>query len=162
VALFKFGLPPAPELTEVTALARGHNALIFHVAGPVTLQRKFETYAKKEPSVPGALNLHPAQTPGAYAWDAAATIAFVIPSATFMVQLAADLIRQNADTIGLRDDFNFQDGLLKHLCLNLLGEAHSAGLHGRVYAESLAHTLVLHLLGNYSTATRFRSLRTQL
>lgn len=47
---------------------------------------------------------------------------------------------------------------MEALSLALLEEARSGGLHGRVYAESLAHTLVLRLLGNYSTATGFGSL----
>lgn len=158
VALFNFELTPVLELTEVSAPTLNFQALIFHVAGPMNLQRKFETYTKKVLAVPGELYLHPAQTHGAYAWDGVGTIAFVMPSVAFIVQLAADLTHQNADSIGLRDDFNFRDGLLQHLCLNLLGEAHSGGLHGRVYAESLAHTLVLHLLRNYSTASGFRSL----
>lgn len=158
VVLFNFELPPVPELTEVTPLCSNHNALVFHVAGPVKLTRKFEGPSKKAPSVPGSLNIHPTQTPGAYAWNDVATIAFVMPSVAFMAQLAADLTRQNVDSIGLRDDFNFQDGLLKHLCLNLLSESRSGGLHGRVYAESLAHTLTLHLLSSYSTASGLRSL----
>lgn len=158
VTLFEFELPPAYELAEFTAPSLNFTTLVFHVAGPVTLTRKFEGPPKRARSGPGGLNIHPAQTPGAYAWDDVGTIAFLMPSVAFMTRLAADLTRQNPDTIGLRDDFNFQDGLLKHLCLALLGEAHSGGLHGRVYAESLAHTLVLHLLSNYSTAAGFRSL----
>lgn len=158
VALFNFELTPVPELTEVSAPSLDFHALVLHVAGPMNLQRKFETYTKKALTVPGELCLHPAQTSGAYAWDDVGTIAFVMPSVAFMAQLAADLTRRDAERIGLRDDFVFRDGLLKHLCLNLLGEARSGGLHGRVYAESLAHTLVLHLLGNYSTATGLRSL----
>lgn len=158
VSLFEFELTPVPELTEVSAPSLDFQALVFHVAGPVNLQRQFETYTKKAFTVPGRLFLHPAQTAGAYAWDARATIAFVMPSVAFVAQLAADLTRQNPNTIGLRDDFGFQDELLKHLCLNLLEEARSGGLHGRIYAESLAHTLVVHLLSKYSTASGFRSL----
>jgi len=158
VALFNFELTPVPELTEVSSPTLDFHALVLHVAGPMNLQRRFETYTKKALTVPGGLCLHPAQTAGAYAWDGVGTIAFVMPSVTFMARLAADLTRQNPESIGLRDDFNFRDGLLKHLCLGLLGEALSGGLHGRVYAESLAHTLVLHLLSTYSTASGLRSL----
>lgn len=158
VGLFNFELTPVPELTEVSAPTLDFQALVLHVAGPMNLQRKFETYTKKAQTVPGHLCLHPAQTAGAYAWDGVGTIAFIMPSVAFMAQLAADLTRQNPESIGLRDDFVFRDGLLKHLCLGLLGEVHSGGLHGRVYAESLAHTLVLHLLSTYSTASGFRSL----
>lgn len=158
VTLFNFELTPVPELTEVAAPSLDFHSLVFHVASPMKLQRKFETYTKRALTVPGDLYLHPVQTPGAYAWDQMGTIAFIMPSVAFVTRLAADLTRQDADTITLRDDFNFQDGLLEHISLNLLEEAHSSGLHGRVYAESLAHTLVLHLLSKYSTASAFRSL----
>ena len=158
LSLFEFALPPAYELAELTSPSLNFNTLVFHVAGPVTLTRKFDGPPKTGRSGSGGLNIHPAQTPGAYAWDDVATIAFLMPSVAFMTRLAADLTRQNPATIELRDDFNFQDGLLKHLCSTLLGEAHSGGLHGRVYAESLAHTLVLHLLSHYSTATGLGSL----
>jgi AraC family transcriptional regulator len=45
-----------------------------------------------------------------------------------------------------------KDSLIQHISLALLAEAESQTPAGRLYAESLIQTLILHLLKNYSTA----------
>jgi AraC family transcriptional regulator len=45
------------------------------------------------------------------------------------------------------------DGVISNIGMALLGELESAGLSGRLYAESLANVLAVHLLRHYTTGT---------
>ncbi len=54
--------------------------------------------------------------------------------------------------IELKETISKKDILLQHLGLALLDEADKKEASSRLYSESMAHTLMFHLLKNYSTA----------
>lgn len=75
-----------------------------------------------------------------------------------MINLDESFVRQIALENYFSPNFEFteiyktEDPLIEHIGLALLGEAGVENPTGRLYADSLAQTLVFHLLKNYSTA----------
>lgn len=100
----------------------------------------------------GSICLTPAGQPIAAAWDDGLEC--------LMINLEPSLLVQTALGINLSPSFELvelyrdTDPLIEHIGLNLLEELNSDAPVGRIYAESLVQTLVLHLLRNYSTANR--------
>src|SRR5215467_11300018 len=74
---------------------------------------------------------------------------FLSPS--FVERVSADLSRGDPTRVAFVERFNVRDPFLEHLGFLLLAELASGGSQGNLYAESLAHTLVLHLLRTSST-----------
>lgn len=75
-----------------------------------------------------------------------------------MINLDESFVRQIALENHFSPNFEFteiykdEDPLIEHIGLALLGEASAENPPGKLYADSLAQTLVFHLLRNYSTA----------
>jgi len=53
----------------------------------------------------------------------------------------------------IAERYTRSDKIIKHIGMALLGELDSEGLSGRLYAESLANVLAVHLLRNYAIPT---------
>jgi len=66
-------------------------------------------------------------------------------------QVIVDLSRSDPTRVAFVPRFNVRDPFLEHLGFLLMAEVASGGAQGNLYAESLAHTLVLHLLRTSST-----------
>lgn len=72
--------------------------------------------------------------------------------------LDSEFVRNAALEAHLSPDFEFtetyaaEDPLLRQLGLALLAESHNEASEGRLYADSLIHTLIFHLLKHYTTA----------
>ena len=74
--------------------------------------------------------------------------------------VAQAALEQNLPTVELVSTDAQTDLLVQHIGLTLLAEADSREPFGRLYAESLANTLILHLLKNYSTLNSLSAIRT--
>jgi len=76
---------------------------------------------------------------------------------TLSLSLKPELLNLNAiellgtDSVELIPHFAFQDGLIYQIGLALQAELRSQGCGSRIYAETLANTLAIHLLRDYST-----------
>ncbi len=74
------------------------------------------------------------------------------------INFEPSLLIQTALGINLSPNFELietyqkNDPLIQHVALNLLSELDSETPAGKLYAESLAQTLLLHILRNYTTA----------
>lgn len=98
----------------------------------------------------GSVCLTPAGQSIKAAWETELECLSITFNPTFVVQAA---IEQNyTGGVELIETHERRDPLIQHIALGLLAEADSKEQVGRMYAESLAQTLILHLLKNYSTA----------
>jgi len=99
---------------------------------------------------PGNLCLTPSGQTVSASWEK--------PIDSMGMHLDPGFVAQTAVENSLSRGFEFeevykkQDPLIKHIGLALLAEASGKGGGGRLYADSLIQTLVLHLLTNYTNA----------
>jgi AraC family transcriptional regulator len=98
----------------------------------------------------GSICLTPAGQPIAASWDDELECVAVNFEPSFVTQTA--LANHLSPGFELVEIYRKTDPLIQHIALNLLDELNSEQPTGRIYAESLVQTLVLHLLRNYSTA----------
>lgn len=98
----------------------------------------------------GNVCLTPAGQPVSASWNK--------PLDNMGILLDPDFVRRTAAENRFGSDFEFaeiyknEDLLIQHIGLALLAEAGAENPAGRLYAESLTQTFILHLLKNYSTA----------
>ncbi|HEX8251367.1 MAG TPA: AraC family transcriptional regulator [Pyrinomonadaceae bacterium] len=98
----------------------------------------------------GNLCLTPAgQTVGAH-WEKPLDNMGILLAPDFVVQTAVE--NRFASNFEFTEIYKNQDPLIQHIGLTLLVESGSETPSGRLYADSLIQTLILHLLKNYSTA----------
>jgi len=77
-----------------------------------------------------------------------------------MIRIDASFVCRVADELGMAPEsglevfnaFRACDAFLRGICCSLHREARAGGVHGRLYAESTAQILAVHLLRNYSNA----------
>ncbi len=121
------------------------------ISGKLTTERSLATGRRKRISAgDGGLCLTPAgQNVGAF-WEK--------PLDHLGIFLAPELVSNIAlenrfsPAFDFNDDFTDKDPLVQHIGLALLAESNAAASEGKLYAESLIQTLILHLLRNYSNA----------
>lgn len=72
-------------------------------------------------------------------------------STEFINRVALEALEMNPDQISLLSECRVRDPQIEYLGMNLLAEITNRGLGGRLYVDSLANILAVHLLRNYST-----------
>lgn len=102
---------------------------------------------------PGSMCLIPRGHSATAAWETEIEFLRIALDPAYIRQAAMehDLSSSEPELI---ETYNQRDPLIQYLSLALLGEATTKETIGLVYAESLAQTLILHLLKNYSTSGR--------
>jgi len=97
---------------------------------------------------PGSVCLIPSGQPVALRFDEEVEGATIYLNASYVAKTAADIFE--TDQIELHELPQCQDSLLEQIGLALLSESKSPQPEGNLYVASLAQTLVMHLLKNYS------------
>lgn len=97
---------------------------------------------------PGQINFFPALAPFSARTANTGEILAVALEPKFLLCAAHELI--NPDRLELVSQFSVDDPLLRGICLALKAEAEAGSPGGRVYAESLAGALAVHLVRHYS------------
>ena len=140
----------AGELTEETRAAHEINIAL---SGSVTTRKHLATGGWRESDHPaGSLCLIPAGCAAKAAWDTEIECLRIALDPLFVNQAAMEL--NVSDELELIETYSRRDEIVQHLAFALLGEANATATVGRLYAESLAQTLTLHLLKNYSAARK--------
>jgi AraC family transcriptional regulator len=96
--------------------------------------------------------LLPAGYDTSFRWEGEVNCLSIGLSPALVARAAAGSI--GADKIELTEIEEKDDPLVRQIGLTLLAEAEAKEPAGRLYAESLGHTLALHLIRHYSTAGR--------
>lgn len=119
--------------------------------GSLTAKRHTATGKWREIRVgKGLMCLNPAGQPFKSAWESEVECLTIMLDPVFVRQTA---LEQNfSGDVELMEIYERRDSLIQHIGLALLAEANSKEPVGLMYVESLANTLILHLLKNYTVA----------
>lgn len=130
------------------------DGIILHLNSVVDLQRQVGAHLERGISYPGGICLEPKEQSKSYFWQGPSGVVLYLYLAPSLVeQVVAEMGRYDPGHVEIVKQFNIHDPLIEQVGLCLVGELESGGAAGRVYAESLARTLVLHVLRLSSTAS---------
>src|SRR5947209_6881032 len=130
------------------------DGVCLHLHSVVDLQEQTGARVKRGISYPGGICLQPKELESTYFWQGTpAVVLYLYLASPLVEQVVAEMGRNDPRRVEIVKQFNIHDPLIEQIGLSLVGELESGGVAGRVYAESLARTLVLHLLRLSSTAT---------
>jgi AraC family transcriptional regulator len=102
---------------------------------------------------PGSAGLMPNGVPASYRWTHPIVVAHVYLSPN-LTQMTQDFNSSNLEHLEFIPTPFFDDPLIEQLCLALVHELESDGLHGSLYADTMALALTVHLLRHYSSLSR--------
>jgi AraC family transcriptional regulator len=140
---------PAPEIIAhvINIVVRGTGAQQSRLDGRITPLRP----------TPGTMALVPSLAPASYTWNASFEVAHFYLSPALVTAAAAEICCTDPDRVALIPTLGFRDPFIVQLSQALLNELKGGSPMGRLYAESLTQTLVLHLLCHYSTLSAPRT-----
>jgi AraC family transcriptional regulator len=130
------------------------DGVCLHLHSVVDLQQQTGARVKRGISYPGGICLEPKELESTYFWQGTpAVVLYLYLAPSLVEQVVAEMGRNDPRHVEIVKQFNIHDRLIEQIGLSLVGEMESGGVAGRVYAESLANALVLHLLRLSSTAS---------
>jgi AraC family transcriptional regulator len=144
---------------EPLSVHHEYDMVIFHAQGMIDVQRQMNGRTEQGRSYGGEVFLEPKEVSRTYYWTGTSSThlhLFLFPS--FVERAIADMSRSDPTRVAFVGRFNARDPFLEHLGFVLMAELASGGAQGNLYAESLAHTLVLHLLRTSSTLPAIHTL----
>lgn len=99
----------------------------------------------------GDVSITPAEMPFFARWDSEDHYLQIRIASRFIQQVARETLEMNPDQLELLPEFRIRDPHIESLGRLLLAELQQENLGGRLYIESLANVLAVHLLRQYST-----------
>jgi AraC family transcriptional regulator len=121
------------------------------LSGNMTTERQTATGKLRSlHASPGKVCLTPAGQPISAEWKNDFECLSINLEPALLIQTALGI--NISPKFELIETYQKNDPLIQHIALNLLSEFDSETGAGKLYAESFAQTLVLHILRNYSTA----------
>lgn len=100
----------------------------------------------------GDVSLTPAKIPSFSRWESDDSCLQIRIASQFIQNIARETIATNPDRLELRLEFQTRDPQLEAIGMLLLAELKQESLGGRLYTESLANVLAVHLLRQYATS----------
>lgn len=141
------------DATELPAHFHPHHLIVLHQGDqPVYVQRQNGHQLEEARFRAGDMGLYPAGEYGPSSWNG--------PVDTIHLQIDVQLLEErareglNLTHFALEDRFQFDDGMITQLGLQLLMVAGSTHSVGRLYTESLINTLSYHLIEHHATYQR--------
>lgn len=98
----------------------------------------------------GDISITPAKMPFFARWDGDDHYLQIRITSQFIQSVARETIDTNPDRIELRSEFRTRDRQIEVIGMMLLAELKQENLGGRLYIESLANVLAVHLLRQYT------------
>ncbi len=101
----------------------------------------------------GGICVKPKELANTYFWQTPSVLLNLSSAPSLIEQTVAEMGRHDPTHVEIGKQVNIHDPLIEQIGLAFVSELEAGGVAGRVYAESLARTLVLHLLRLSSTAS---------
>jgi len=131
-----------------------HLVTVFLGGDPVDLvQRRYGRVSRRTMHA-GDIIVTPAGGPKALQHRETAELLKLRLATSFVDRIIQDFVAKGAGQVELLDNFGTRDARIEDLARRLLGEVESDPIASRLYAESLATELAVHLLRHYSTLKR--------
>ncbi len=125
------------------------NIVVIHGGQPASLQWKFNGAEKKSVFEGGEAILNPMGLYVAPQWSDPVELLLLAIRPELLNSVASQMNSRRA--VELIPRFHFRDELLRQLCLQLVAEFEQKSLPDHFYVDSLKHTVLAHLIRNYST-----------
>jgi len=103
--------------------------------------------------VKGDISITPARLVTSTRWEAEEDYLQIRLDSRFLEKVATEALGIDSNRIEVLPEFHTRDMHIEQIGMMLLSELRNEGLGGRLYVESLANMLAVHLLRNYSTAS---------
>jgi AraC family transcriptional regulator len=100
----------------------------------------------------GDVSITPAKVPFFARWDSEDRYLQIRLTSRFLQSVAREALAMNPDQIELLPEFKMRDRQIEAIGMMLLTELKQENLGGRLYVESLANVLAVHLLRQYVAA----------
>jgi AraC family transcriptional regulator len=100
----------------------------------------------------GDISITPAQMPFFARWEGDDNYLQIRIASRFIQSVAREALELNPDQLELMPEFRTRDRQIEAIGLMLLTELKQENLGGRLYIDSLANVLAVHLLRQYATA----------
>jgi AraC family transcriptional regulator len=100
----------------------------------------------------GDVSLTPAKIPSYSRWESDDSCLNIRVASQFIQKIARETIATNPDQLELRLEFQTRDPQLEAIGMMLLTELKQEGIGGKLYIESLANVLAVHLLKQYGAS----------
>lgn len=144
---------------EPVVVHHEYDLVIFHGQGMIDVQRQRNGRTEQGRSYGGEVFLEPKGESSTYSWTSTpVTNLHLFLFTSFVERVMTDLSRGDSTRVAFVPRFNVRDPLLEQLGFLLMAEVARGGAQGNLYAESLATTLVLHLLRTSSTLSAIHAL----
>lgn len=144
-----FRQPPC----EVPEHVSPRHVICMNVGKPVRLEQAVDKLDKTVYSVPGDLAIYPAYLSQQFRWDKEAEFFNLFLEPSFLTQVGYDVF--GSDRLELIPHLAaLFDPLVQQIGFALKTSLEIDGKKSNLYADSMAHALVVHLLSRYSTNSR--------
>jgi AraC family transcriptional regulator len=100
----------------------------------------------------GDISITPAETPFFARWDGDDHYMQIRIASRFIQQVAREALAMNPDRLELLPEFRTRDRQIESIGMMLLAELQQENLGGKLYIDSLANVLAVHLLRQYTAA----------
>ncbi len=100
----------------------------------------------------GDTSITPAQVPFFARWEGEDRYLQIRIAAPFIQQVAQEAFELNPEQVEILPEFRMRDSQIEAIALMLLAELQQAHSGSRLYVESLANVLAVHLLRQYATS----------
>jgi AraC family transcriptional regulator len=106
----------------------------------------------------GDISITPVEMPFFARWEGDDHFLQIRISSRFIQQVAREALAMDSDRLELIPEFRIRDPQIEAIALMFLAELKQENLGGRLYIESLANVLTVHLLRQYATAKPHRQI----
>ncbi len=138
---------PACEVPEYVS---SQHMICMNVGKPVRLKQAVDGQDKTVYSVPGDLGIYPAYLSQKFSWNEEVEFFNLFLTPSFLAQVGYDVF--GSDRLELIPNLTtLFDPLIQQIGLALKTSLEIDGKNSNLYADSMAHALVVHLLSRYST-----------
>lgn len=136
-----FALPPIT----------GH-LITLHLGHPVPTVRQRDRRGATGVKVHGDIEIVPAGSPSFWAYERANEALGLMLDPAFVQQVALQAAQLSPDRLEFPHNFGTRDPLIAHLGLALYADLTAPGVTSRLFGETAAQLLAVHLLRTYATA----------
>lgn len=136
---------------EMALAPRPEHVFCLNLGQSLQLLREYDGCVHSAPSNTGSLSLIPAGVPSRWAWNQLANILLLRLETTFVSKVAIEMGWCGSGRIEITNQCGTHDPQVWHLALLFQTELKQSGSGMRLYGDSLAIALAVHLLHHYSS-----------
>lgn len=123
------------------------NILSVNIGATRKLERMIDGRLQREQFLTGNMAIYPADVDYLLRWDKESEFLLIGIDQTLLRQTATEIAAKTVELVPL---LSVSDPLIHHLALSLKSELELQQIGGKLYVETIAQTLAMHLLRNYA------------